>query len=151
MRILLVNGPNLNLLGQREPEVYGRLTLAEIEARVAERAKALGVELRAFQSNHEGALIDFLQEQQDAAAGLIINAGSLSHTSIGLRDAIAGSGLPAVEVHISNVYARETFRHRSLLTAACKGMVTGLGWRGYMYGLDYLLALLQEGSGGAPA
>ncbi len=149
-RILLLNGPNLNTLGRREPEIYGHDTLDEVVARVEARAREAGVELLAFQSNHEGALIDFLQRHQDGAAGLVINAGSLSHTSIGLRDAIAGSGLPAVEVHISNVYARESFRHRSMLTAVTRGMITGLGWRGYVYAIAYLLASLQEGSSATP-
>ncbi len=146
MKILLLNGPNLNTLGRREPEIYGRETLADIVARVEKRAAESGVDLVAFQSNHEGALIDFIQEHAEAAAGLIVNAGSLSHSSIGLRDAISGSGLAAVEVHISNVYARESFRHRSMLTAVCRGMITGLGWQGYLYALDALVADFSEGS-----
>lgn len=145
MRVLVLNGPNLNTLGRREPQIYGYDTLGDIIARVEAKAKELGGEVLAFQSNHEGALIDFLQEHGGQAAGIIINAGGLSHTSIGLRDAIAASGLPAVEVHISNVYARESFRHRSMLTAVCRGMITGLGWRGYVYALDYLLGILKEG------
>jgi 3-dehydroquinate dehydratase-2 len=144
-RILLVNGPNLNTLGRRQPEIYGHETLFDIVGRVEKRANEAGASVVPFQSNHEGAIIDFIQEQQDSAAGLIINAGSLSHTSIGIRDAIAGSGLTAIEVHISNVYARESFRHRSMLTGVCKGLITGLGWRGYLYALDALLAAVQEG------
>jgi 3-dehydroquinate dehydratase-2 len=139
MRVLLINGPNLNTLGQREPEVYGRMTLAEIEAKVAERAKALGAELRSFQSNHEGALVDYLQQEAPAAAGIIINPGAFSHYSLALRDALAGTGKPTIEVHISNIHGRELFRRRSVTAAACKGVVAGLGWYGYIVALEALL------------
>jgi 3-dehydroquinate dehydratase-2 len=145
MRILLLNGPNLNKLGQREPHIYGYDTLDDIIARVRARAADHGAEIVAFQSNHEGALIDFIQEHAAEASGLIVNAGSLTHTSIGLRDAIAGSGLPMVEVHISNVHAREEFRHHSYLSGVAKGVIVGLGWRGYIYALEALVALNQEG------
>ena len=145
MRVLLVNGPNLNTLGRREPEVYGTDTLPDVVARVEKRAIEIGASITTFQSNHEGAIIDFIQEQQDGADGLIINPGSLGHTSYALRDCIAGSGLPTVEVHISNIHARERFRHRSVIAAVCKGMVTGLGWRGYLYALDAVVAAIQEG------
>jgi 3-dehydroquinate dehydratase-2 len=143
-RILLLNGPNLNTLGRREPHIYGYDTLDDIVERVERRALDLDATVYAFQSNHEGALIDCLQEQAPDSDGLIVNAGSLTHTSIGLRDAIAGSGLPAVEVHISNVFAREVFRHQSYLSAVCKGMITGLGWQGYLYALEYLVSQLDE-------
>jgi 3-dehydroquinate dehydratase II len=145
MRILLVNGPNLNTLGRREPSIYGSDTLFDIVTRVEKRANEVGASIVPFQSNHEGAIIDFLQEQADGATGLIINAGSLTHTSIGLRDAIAGLGLHAVEVHISNVYKREEFRQTSLLSAVCQGVIVGLGWRGYMYALESIIASAQEG------
>jgi 3-dehydroquinate dehydratase-2 len=145
MRILLVNGPNLNTLGRREPAIYGSDTLFDIVARVEKRANEMGASIVPFQSNHEGAIIDFLQEQADGADGLIINAGALTHTSIGIRDAIAGLGLKAIEVHISNVYRREEFRQNSLLSGVCQGLVVGLGWRGYMYALDSLIAGAQEG------
>jgi 3-dehydroquinate dehydratase-2 len=146
MRILLVNGPNLNTLGQREPHIYGYETLDDIVARVEKRAAELGASIVAFQSNHEGALIDFIQQNAANAEGLIINAGSLTHTSIGLRDCIAGSGLATIEVHISNVHAREPFRHHSYLSAVSRGVVVGLGWRGYLYALDSLCAeALGEG------
>jgi len=144
MRILLLNGPNLNMLGTREPQIYGHDSLADIVARVAKRAQELGAEVVPFQSNSEGAMIDFIQKHQAEADGLIINAGSYTHTSIGLRDAIAGSGLRAVEVHISNVYARESFRHTSMLAGVCAGMITGLGWRGYVHALESLVAAAKE-------
>ena len=146
MRILLINGPNLNTLGKREPEVYGHDTLFDIVTRVEERARNLGAVIVPFQSNNEGALIDFIQEQTDGAAGIIINPGAFGHTSIALRDAIAGSGLPAIEVHISNVFAREPFRHRSVISAVCKGVISGLGWRGYIYALDSLLSSIEGSS-----
>ena len=144
MKVLLINGPNLNTLGRREPHIYGHDTLADVVSRVEKRGGELGAEVVAFQSNHEGAIIDFIQEQQDAADGLVINPGSLAHTSVGLRDCIAGSGLTTVEVHISNVYGREEFRHTSYLSAVCKGMITGLGWRGYLYALDAVVAAVKE-------
>ena len=146
MRILLINGPNLNLLGQREPEVYGTLTLADIEQRVAERAKALGAELRTFQSNHEGAIVDFLQQEAPAADGIIINGGALTHYGLSLRDALAAVGKPAIEVHISNIYGREPFRRRSVTAAVCRGVVAGLGWYGYMAALEALAQELGTGN-----
>ncbi len=145
MRILMLNGPNLNTLGRREPEIYGRDTLDDIVTRVKQHAASLGAEIVAFQSNHEGALIDFLQENATGADGLVINAGSLTHTSIGLRDAIAGSGLPTIEVHISNVHARESFRHHSYISGVARGVIVGLGWRGYIYALEALVAGAKEG------
>ena len=144
MRILLINGPNLNTLGTREPDVYGNVTLPEIEARVRDKANALNVEVRAFQSNSEGALIDFIQAEAPEAAGIIINPGALTHYSFALRDALAASHLPAIEVHISNIYGREHFRRRSVTAACCLGIVAGLGWRGYVAALESLAAVIAE-------
>ena len=146
MQFLLLNGPNLNTLGTREPHIYGNTTVEDIVQRVRERADEAGAQIIAFQSNHEGALVDFIQKHQAESDGLIINPGAFGHYGYALRDAIAGSGLPAVEVHISNVYAREEFRHTLVLSAVCKGVITGLGWRGYLYALDTLLEDMKEGS-----
>lgn len=147
MRFLLINGPNLNMLGTRQPDIYGRTTLGDIEAAASKRADELGVEVRCFQSNHEGALIDWVQAEQGAADAVIINAGGLTHTSVALRDALAGSGLPIFEIHISNIHARETFRHRSLIAPIARAQVSGLGWRGYLAALDAAVAMLREERG----
>ena len=144
LRILALHGPNLNTLGRREPEVYGATTLDEINSALVERAGTLGCDLATFQSNHEGALIDFLQAEAPGAQGIIINPGGLTHTSVSLRDALAGTGLPAIEAHLSNIYAREPFRHTSLLAPICLGQITGLGWRGYLFALDALVARLTQ-------
>jgi 3-dehydroquinate dehydratase-2 len=144
MRILLINGPNLNTLGRREPAIYGTDTLFDIVTRVESRAQELGATIVPFQSNHEGALIDFIQEQAAGADGIIINAGALTHYGLSLRDAISGAAVPAVEVHLSNVYTRESFRHRSVLSAVCKGVIAGLGWRGYVHALESLVADANE-------
>ena len=151
MKILVLHGPNLNLLGRREPEVYGRTTLAEIDARLAEAAARQNVELRTAQSNHEGVLIDELQRAgREGFAGVLINPGAFTHYSYALRDAIAGVALPTVEVHLSNVHQREEFRHRSVLAEVCLGQVIGFGWRSYLLGLEGLIAHLGERSA-APA
>jgi len=143
IKVLVLHGPNLNLLGQREPGVYGTTTLEEINAQLLERARQHGAELRFVQSNHEGALIDAMHKAIDWADGLLINPGAYTHTSYALRDAIAAVGLPAVEVHLSNIYAREPFRHQSVIAPVCLGQVSGFGPRSYLLGLDGLLATLS--------
>jgi 3-dehydroquinate dehydratase II len=136
MKILFLNGPNLNLLGRREPEVYGIQTMADVELMVRERAGVLGVDVEFRQTNSEGELITWVQQAYGSADAVVINAGAYTHTSIGIRDAIAGTGVRAIEVHISNVHAREDFRHRSLLAGVCIGQITGFGAFSYIMALE---------------
>ena len=147
MTVLVINGPNLNMLGQREPGFYGTKTLPEIEAAIQTYADRLGVTVQFFQSNSEGALIDFIQSNQTGATGIIINPGGLTHSSVSLRDSVAALTIPVVEVHISNIYAREEFRRQSFLAPVVRGQVTGLGWYGYLLALDYLVDEADGGKG----
>jgi len=142
--ILLLHGPNLNLLGTREPEVYGSMTLEDINQQVIAAARGREVEIHPSQSNHEGALVDALHEAQNWADGVIFNPAAYTHTSVALRDAIAGTELAVVEIHLSNVHAREAFRHKSLLAPVCVGQISGFGWRSYLLGLEAILGYLQD-------
>lgn len=144
MKILVLHGPNLNLLGRREPEIYGSMTLADLDMKLIEMGKDLGAELKCCQSNHEGELIDRLQDAQTWADGILFNPGGYTHTSVALHDAIAAIGIPVIEVHLSNVYAREEFRHISMISAVCKGKIVGLGWRSYTLGLRALAEIVAE-------
>ncbi len=142
--ILVLHGPNLNLLGEREPEVYGSLTLAELDQRLIAAGKILGLEVRTAQSNHEGELIDALHQAREWASAVVFNPGGYTHTSVALRDAVAAIDLPVIEVHLSNVYAREDFRHQSLIALVCLGKITGFGWRSYLLALQALAADIGE-------
>jgi 3-dehydroquinate dehydratase II len=143
-RVLVLNGPNLATLGTRETAIYGHTTLAEIEAALAERAAALGVELRCEQSNHEGALVDLLEQERERSDGCVLNPAGLAHTSVVLADAVRAFGKPVVEVHLSNIHAREPFRRRSLTAQAAAAMITGLGAPGYVLALEGLVRMITN-------
>jgi len=146
-KILVLNGPNLNLLGQREPELYGRTTLAEIEGMVRDAARSLGAEIDWFQTNHEGALVDAVQALRGRADGALINAAALTHTSLGLRDALLAVRIPFVELHLSNIFAREPERHHSVLADLAVGLVTGFGAQSYLLALEGLVRRLRATAG----
>jgi 3-dehydroquinate dehydratase-2 len=143
-RIQVIHGPNLNLLGRREPEIYGLLTLSEIDERLQAQARELDIELRSWQSNHEGAIVDAVHQAASWAQGLVINPGAYSHYSYAIRDAISGAGLPTVEVHLSNIHARELFRRTSVVAPACLGQIAGLGWQSYRLAVIGLVAHLES-------
>jgi len=144
MKFLLIHGPNLNMLGQRNAAHYGSQTLAEINRLVQQRAGELGVEIAIFQSNGEGALVDFIQAQSPQAAGIIINPGALTHYGLSLRDALEDCRLPVIEVHLSNIYAREEWRAHSVVAPIARGQISGLGWWGYIAALEFLTAELRK-------
>lgn len=137
--VVVVNGPNLNLLGKREPEIYGTRTMADLESIVREKARALGIEVSFYQSNDEGQIIDHLQQHGPGSLGIVINPGALSHYSLALYDCLQALAIPVVEVHISNIHAREEFRSRSVTGRAARGVITGLGFAGYELALEYLV------------
>ena len=146
-RILVINGPNLNILGRRSPDTYGTKTMQGIEAAISRKAEELGVRVDYFQSNDEGAIIDYIQDNSDQVQGMIINPGALTHYSYSLRDALVDSGLPVVEVHLSNIHAREEWRRHSVIAEVARGQIAGLGWRGYVAALEILTALVREQEG----
>lgn len=143
MKVLVLHGPNLNLLGSREPEIYGVTSLQEIDDMVADAASRGGHEVETFQSNHEGELIDRLQQAGGASDGVLLNPGGYTHTSVALRDAVQALSVPVIEVHLSNIYAREEFRQHSLLSGVCAGVISGFGARSYVLGLEALIGLTE--------
>ncbi len=144
LSVLVLHGPNLNLLGLREPEIYGATTLAQIDARLIELAASLNATVQSFQSNHEGAIVDAIHAARDRHQGIVINAGAYTHTSVAIRDAISAVQIPAMEVHLSNIYKREEFRHHSYLAAIVVGQISGFGANSYYLGLQALVAYLEE-------
>jgi len=141
--VFILNGPNLNLLGVRDPSIYGRDTLGDIEERCTARAAALSLEIDFRQTNHEGQLVDWIQEARESADGIVLNAGALTHTSVALLDALSAAGLPVIEVHLSNIFRRESFRHHSYVSLAANGVICGLGAQGYELALDAIASLIK--------
>lgn len=139
-KILVIHGPNLNLLGRREPHLYGHLTLADINARIVEKGRQLGLDVETFQSNHEGAIVDKIQQAMDACQGLVINPAAYTHTSVAIRDALAMLDVPVIEVHLSNIHKREAFRHHSMVSAVATGQIAGLGAQGYILAIEAIAA-----------
>ena len=148
MKILILNGPNLNMLGKRDKTTYGEKSLSEIDSLLKNQGEKLNVEIVSFQSNSEGALVDFIQQQSSSADGIVINPGALTHYGFSLRDALADCGLPIIEVHLSNIYAREEWRAKSVIAPVVKGQISGLGWRGYLIALQTLVVELRGESWG---
>jgi 3-dehydroquinate dehydratase-2 len=144
MKILLIHGPNLNMLGKRNRDLYGDKTLPELEATVTKRARELGASVKTYQSNHEGSLVDFIQDEAPKADGIIINPGALTHYGLSLRDALEDSNLPIVEVHLSDIHHREEWRRKSVIEDLAKTQISGMGWQGYADAVDYLIALLKK-------
>lgn len=141
--IYVLNGPNLNLLGKREPAVYGRETLADVERRAEARAKALKLEIDFRQSNHEGQIVDWVQEAREKAAGIVINAGGFTHTSVAILDALQAAELPTIEVHLSNIFRRESYRHHSYISLGARGVICGLGAKGYELAMEAMAEILS--------
>ena len=144
MKILVLNGPNLNLLGQREPETYGRATLADIESLTCDAGKRLGAEIEFRQTNHEGELVGWIQDARGTSDAIVINAAALTHTSIALQDAISAVNLPTVEIHLSNIHAREPFRHHSMISAVCRGVIAGFGAHSYVLGVEAAVNIIAS-------
>jgi 3-dehydroquinate dehydratase-2 len=144
VNILIINGPNLNMLGNRDTSQYGSTTLQEIETKISEKAQSLGVKVEFFQSNHEGAIVDYIQSAASNSSGIVINPGALTHYGLSLRDALVDSTLPVVEIHLSNIHGREQFRRNSVMSSICIGQIAGLGWKGYIQGLDSVVSHINS-------
>ena len=144
MKILVIHGPNLNLLGKREPEIYGKMGLEDINKKIMEEAKKLNIEVDFFQSNHEGEIVEKIQNSEKNYDGIIINPAAFTHTSVAIRDAILAISIPAIEVHLSNIHSREEFRQKSITAPACKGVITGFGYYSYILGLYSILNILKK-------
>ena len=142
MKFMVINGPNLNLLGKRDKSIYGEITLAQIESKIAEKAKESSTDVIFFQSNHEGSIVDFIQEHANECSGILINPGALTHYGLSIREALADVRLPTIEIHLSNIHAREEWRHKSVIAPVCNGQISGLGSNGYILALEHLISLI---------